>query len=112
MIDRYDIWCVEQLGRAMKKKVQNNIFVRPALHQANTFQIFFTTFVIKRTFGKVFTSHVQLVLKNGHILPTGQWYALSEVINDAMIMPEYARVGKSMPKYARVFQSMQEYARV
>ena len=30
--------------------------------------------------------------KNGHILPTGQWYAPSAVINDALIMPEYARV--------------------
>ena len=25
--------------------------------------------------------------KNGHILPTGQWYAPSAVINDALIMP-------------------------
>ena len=33
--------------------------------------------------------------KNGHILPTGQWYAPSAVINDALIMPEYARVCKS-----------------
>ena len=24
--------------------------------------------------------------KNGHILPTGQWYAPSAVINDALIM--------------------------
>ena len=46
--------------------------------------------------------------KNGHLLPTGQWYALSAVINDAMIMPEYARVCQSMPEYARVCQSMQE----
>ena len=30
--------------------------------------------------------------KNGHILPTGQWYAPSAVINDALIMLEYARV--------------------
>ena len=30
--------------------------------------------------------------KNGHILPRGQWYALSAVINDALIMQEYARV--------------------
>ena len=27
-------------------------------------------------------------VKNGHILPTGQWYAPSAVINDALIMPE------------------------
>ena len=44
--------------------------------------------------------------KNSHILPTGQWYSPSEVIND------YARVCKSMPEYARVCQSMPEYARV
>ena len=43
--------------------------------------------------------------KNGHILPTGQWYAPSAVINDALIMPEYARVCQSMPKYARVLRS-------
>ena len=46
----------------------------------------------------------------------------SAVINDALIMPEYARacqsmpeyaiVCHSMPKYARVCQSMPEYARV
>ena len=30
-------------------------------------------------------------VKNGHILPTGQWYAPSAVINDELIMPEYAR---------------------
>ena len=46
------------------------------------------------------------------ILPTGQWYAPSAVIYDALIMPEYARVCKSMPEYARVCQSMPEYARV
>ena len=50
--------------------------------------------------------------KNGHILPTGQWYAPSAVINDALIMPEYARACQSMPKYARVCQSLPEYARV
>ena len=38
--------------------------------------------------------------KNGHILPQGQWYAPSEVINDALIMPEYARACQSMPEYA------------
>ena len=26
--------------------------------------------------------------KNGHILPTGEWYAPSAVINDALIMHE------------------------
>ena len=46
--------------------------------------------------------------KNGHILPTGQWYAPSAVINDALIMPEYARAFQSMPEYARVCQSMPE----
>ena len=50
--------------------------------------------------------------KNSHTLPTGQWYALSAVINDALIMPEYARACQSMQKYARVCESMQEYARV
>ena len=50
--------------------------------------------------------------KNGHILPTGQWYAPSAVINDALIMPEYARICQSMPEYARVCQSIPEYARV
>ena len=50
--------------------------------------------------------------KNSHILPTGQWYAPSAVINDALIMPEYARACQSMPEYARVCQSMPEYARV
>ena len=50
--------------------------------------------------------------KNNHILPTGQWYAPSAVINDALIMPEYARACQSMPDYARVCQSMPEYARV
>ena len=43
--------------------------------------------------------------KNGHILPTGQWYAPSAVINDVLIMPEYARACQSMPGYARVYQS-------
>ena len=50
--------------------------------------------------------------KNSNILPTGQWYAPSAVINDALIMPEYANACQSMPEYARVCQSMQEYARV
>ena len=53
-----------------------------------------------------------LKIKNSHILPTGQWYAPSAVINDASIMPEYARVSQSMPEYARVCKSMPEYARV
>ena len=50
--------------------------------------------------------------KNGHILPTGQWYAPSAVINDALIMPEYARACQSMPEYARVCQSMPESCQV
>ena len=50
--------------------------------------------------------------KNGHILPTGQWYAPSAVINDALIMPEHAKVCQSMQEYARVCQSMSVYARV
>ena len=50
--------------------------------------------------------------KNGHILPTGQWYAPSAVINDAFIMPEYARACQIMQEYARVYQSMPEYVRV
>ena len=29
---------------------------------------------------------LQVQYKNGHILPTGQWYAPSAVINDALIM--------------------------
>ena len=39
-------------------------------------------------------------VKNSHILPTGQWYAPSAVINDALIMPDYARVCQCMPEYA------------
>ena len=50
--------------------------------------------------------------KNSHILPTGQWYAPSAVINDVLIMPEYARACQSMPEYARVCKSMPEYAKV
>ena len=50
--------------------------------------------------------------KNGHILPTGQWYAPSAVINDALIMPEYAKACQRVPEYARVCQIMPEYARV
>ena len=50
--------------------------------------------------------------KNGHKLPTGQWYAPSAVIYDVLIMPEYARVCQSMQEYARVCQSVLEYARV
>ena len=50
--------------------------------------------------------------KNSHILPTGQWYAPSAVINDALIMQEYARVCQSMKKYARVCKSMPDYDRV
>ena len=46
--------------------------------------------------------------KNSNILPTGQWYAPSAVINDALIMTEYARLCQSMPEYARVCQSMPE----
>ena len=53
-----------------------------------------------------------LMKKNGHILPTGQWYAPSAVINDPLIMPEYARACQSMPEYAKVCQNMPEYARV
>ena len=41
-------------------------------------------------------------VKNGHILHTGQWHAPSAVINDALIMPEYARACQSMPEYAKV----------
>ena len=54
-------------------------------------------------------------MKNSNILPTGQWYAPSEVINDALIMPlmpEYARVCQSMQKYAKVCKSINEYNRV
>ena len=29
-----------------------------------------------------------VIMKNGNILPTGQWYAPSAVINDALIIPE------------------------
>ena len=47
--------------------------------------------------------------KNGHILPTGQWYAPSAVINDALIMPEYARACQSMPEYARVLHGIALY---
>ena len=50
--------------------------------------------------------------ENGHILPTGQWYAPSAVIKDALIMPEYARAFQSMPEYARVWQSMPESRQV
>ena len=57
MSDKYEIWCVEQLTRA-EKKVQNSIFVRPALHGAISFTICF----IQQIFGEVFTSHIQLVL--------------------------------------------------
>ena len=59
--DKYEIWHIKQLDHA--KKVQNSFFVRTALHGANIFQIFFTIFFIKRIFGEVFTSHVQLVRK-------------------------------------------------
>ena len=52
------------------------------------------------------------ILKNGHILPTGQWYAPSADNNDALIMQEYARACQSMPEYARVCKSMPEYARI
>ena len=44
--DKYEIWCVEQIGGA-EKKVKNTIFVGPDLHGANIFQIFFTIFFIK-----------------------------------------------------------------
>ena len=50
--------------------------------------------------------------KNSHILPTGQWFAPSAVINDALIMPDYARACQSMPECARLCQSMPVYARV
>ena len=43
-----------------------------------------------------------VIMKNGNILPTGQWYAPSAVIDDALVMPEYARACQSMPEYARV----------
>ena len=46
------------------------------------------------------------------ILPTGQWYAPSAVINDALIMPGYAKACQSMPEYAREYQSIPEYANV
>ena len=56
---------------------------------------------------------LKIIDKNGHILPTGQWYAPSAVINDALIMQEeYAKACQSMQEYARVCQSMPEYARV
>ena len=59
--NKYEIWCVEQLGSA-KKKAQSSIFVRPALHGANIFQISFTICIIKQIFGEVLISHIQLVL--------------------------------------------------
>ena len=55
---------------------------------------------------------MSMTIKNGHILPTGQWYAPSAVINDALIMSEYVRACQSMPEYTRVCQSMPEYAKV
>ena len=59
--DKNEIWCVEQLDRA-EKKTQNSIFVRPALHGANIFQISFTICIVKQIFGEVFISNIQLVL--------------------------------------------------
>ena len=50
--------------------------------------------------------------KNGQLLPTGPWYAPSAVINDALIMSEYARACQRMPEYTRECKSMREYARV
>ena len=58
--DQYEIWCVEQLSCA-EKKAQISFFVRPAVHGANIFQIFVTITFIKRIFGEVFSSHVQMV---------------------------------------------------
>ena len=43
--NKYEILCVEQLGCA-EKKAQNSFFVRPAVHGANIFQIFFIIFFI------------------------------------------------------------------
>ena len=56
----YSLVC--RAARAAEKKVQNSIFVRPALHGANIFQISFTICIIKQIFGEVFISHIQLVL--------------------------------------------------
>ena len=59
-------------------------------------------------FSKVLLSQLKYVIniKMAIILPTGQWYAPSLVINDALIMPEYARACQSMSEYARGCQSM------
>ena len=49
--------------------------------------------------------------KNGQIRPTGQWYAPSAVINDALIMQnatDYAEC-QSMPEYVRVSKSTPQY---
>ena len=63
----------------------------------------------KCDFAKSFAQESEYgIKKNGHILPTGQWYAPSAVTNDALIMPEYARACHSMPEYARECKSMQE----
>ena len=56
--------------------------------------------VVRKT--EVEMKSIILVEKMAILLPTGQWYAPSAVINDALIIPEYARVCKSMQEYARV----------
>ena len=39
--------------------------------------------ITNKIVAKLISQHDQIVLKNGHILHTGQWYAPSAVINDA-----------------------------
>ena len=55
--DKYEIWRVEQLGRAKKKFKIAFLSDQPFMEQ-----ISFTICIIKQIFGEVFTSHIQLVL--------------------------------------------------
>ena len=55
--DKYEIWCVEQLGRAKKKFKIAFLSDQPFMEQ-----ISFTICIIKQIFGEVFISHIELVL--------------------------------------------------
>ena len=71
--DKYEVWCVEQF----EKNAQNSIFVRPFMEQ-----ISFTICIIKQIFGKVFISHIQLVLKIFVTsCPFSDWIATGSFVN-------------------------------
>ena len=87
---------------------QTRNIVKESTHLSFLLSVKKTRIVLDQLFTKVSKkrklsgSPLFLAEKMAIILPTGQWYAPSAVSNDALIMPEYARVCQSRLEYGRL----------